>query len=118
MSIRWPSATRCPMRPSSCAPGWYVNIPLEQTYMASWEVTPKPIRDLVAQAMKSAVVAAWHRHRDLRWAVAIGLVGLVLRITCTRQYAAPLLTGQAFGKGDGVRRTVGHAAGVLTGPPI
>jgi hypothetical protein len=30
------------------APGWYVNVPLEQTYMAAWDVTPKPIRDLVA----------------------------------------------------------------------
>lgn len=29
------------------APGWYVNIPLEKTYAASWEVTPAPIRDLV-----------------------------------------------------------------------
>jgi hypothetical protein len=28
--------------------GWYVNVPLEETYMASWEVTPEPIRDLVA----------------------------------------------------------------------
>jgi hypothetical protein len=30
------------------APGWYLNGPLEQTYMASWEVTPRPIRDRVA----------------------------------------------------------------------
>ena len=30
------------------APGWYVNVPLEQTYMSSWDVAPKPIRDLVA----------------------------------------------------------------------
>jgi hypothetical protein len=29
-------------------PGWYVNVPLDQTYMAAWDVTPKPIRDLVA----------------------------------------------------------------------
>jgi hypothetical protein len=29
------------------APGWYVNVPLEQTYQASWAVTPQPIRDLV-----------------------------------------------------------------------
>lgn len=29
------------------APGWYVNIPLEQTYAASWAFTPKPIRELV-----------------------------------------------------------------------
>ena len=30
------------------APGWYVNIPLEATYEASWAETPQPIRDLVA----------------------------------------------------------------------
>lgn len=30
------------------APGWYVNIPLEATYEVSWNVTPEPIRDLVA----------------------------------------------------------------------
>jgi hypothetical protein len=30
------------------APGWYVNIPLEATYEASWSETPQPIRDLVA----------------------------------------------------------------------
>jgi hypothetical protein len=29
------------------APGWYVNLPLKQTYLASWDVTPKPIRDLL-----------------------------------------------------------------------
>jgi Protein of unknown function (DUF4058) len=33
--------------PVFLAPGWYVNLPLEQTYLASWEVTPKPIRDLL-----------------------------------------------------------------------
>jgi hypothetical protein len=38
----WPDA------PVFLAPGWYVNIPLEQTYTASWEVTPKRVRDLVA----------------------------------------------------------------------
>jgi len=37
-----------PDAPLFLAPGWYVNVPLEQTYMASWNVTPKPIRDLVA----------------------------------------------------------------------
>jgi hypothetical protein len=37
-----------PDAPLFLAPGWYVNVPLEQTYMASWEVTPKPIRDVVA----------------------------------------------------------------------
>ena len=34
--------------PVFLTPGWYVNLPLEQTYLASWEVTPKPIRDLLA----------------------------------------------------------------------
>jgi hypothetical protein len=37
-----------PDAPLFLAPGWYVNVPLEQTYMASWDVAPKPIRDLVA----------------------------------------------------------------------
>lgn len=37
-----------PDAPLFLAPGWYVNVPLEQTYMTSWNVTPKPIRDLVA----------------------------------------------------------------------
>ena len=37
----WPEA------PLFLAPGWYVNVPLERTYLASWEVTPRPIRDLV-----------------------------------------------------------------------
>jgi hypothetical protein len=39
-----------PDAPLFLAPGWYVNVPLEQTYMASWVVTPKPIRDLVVPA--------------------------------------------------------------------
>jgi hypothetical protein len=39
-----------PDAPLFLAPGWYVNVPLEQTYMASWEVTPGPIRALVAPA--------------------------------------------------------------------
>jgi hypothetical protein len=30
------------------APGWYVNVPLEQTYAAAWQVLANPIRDLVA----------------------------------------------------------------------
>ncbi len=30
------------------APRWYVNVPLESTYEASWSVTPQPIRELVA----------------------------------------------------------------------
>ena len=36
-----------PDAPLFLAPGWYVNIPLEMTYAASWEATPKPIRELV-----------------------------------------------------------------------
>ena len=36
-----------PDAPLFLAPGWYVNVPLEQTYQASWDVTPAPIRDLV-----------------------------------------------------------------------
>ncbi len=39
---------RLPDTPLFLAPGWYVNIPLEQTYEASWNETPPPIRDLVA----------------------------------------------------------------------
>ena len=37
-----------PDAPLFLAPGWYVNVPLEQTYMASWNLAPKPIRDPVA----------------------------------------------------------------------
>jgi hypothetical protein len=47
----WPDA------PVFLAPGWYVNIPLEPTYMASWEVTPKAIRDLVAPLRPAAPTA-------------------------------------------------------------
>ena len=36
-----------PDAPLFLAPGWYVNIPLERTYLASWAETPQPIRDLV-----------------------------------------------------------------------
>lgn len=36
-----------PEAPLFLAPGWYVNVPLEETYLASWDVTPRPIRDLV-----------------------------------------------------------------------
>lgn len=36
-----------PDAPLFLAAGWYVNIPLEQTYMASWENTPAPIREMV-----------------------------------------------------------------------
>ena len=43
-----------PDAPLFLAPGWYVNVPLEQTYTASWDVTPKPIRDLVAPPRTAA----------------------------------------------------------------
>lgn len=36
-----------PDAPLFLAPGWYVNVPLEETYQASWAATPRPIRDLV-----------------------------------------------------------------------
>jgi hypothetical protein len=36
-----------PDAPLFLAPGWYVNVPLEETYRTSWNVTPGPIRDLV-----------------------------------------------------------------------
>jgi hypothetical protein len=37
----WPEA------PLFLEPGWYVNVPLEETYETSWGVTPRPIRALV-----------------------------------------------------------------------
>jgi hypothetical protein len=36
-----------PDAPLFLGPGWYVNVPLEETYRASWDVTPHPIRDLL-----------------------------------------------------------------------
>jgi hypothetical protein len=36
-----------PDAPLFLAPGWYVNVPLEQTYQISWDVTSAPIRELV-----------------------------------------------------------------------
>jgi hypothetical protein len=36
-----------PEAPLFLAPGWYVNVPLEPTYRTSWDVTPRPIRNLV-----------------------------------------------------------------------
>ena len=36
-----------PDAPLSLAPGWYVNVPLEETYQASWVVTPRPIREIL-----------------------------------------------------------------------
>jgi hypothetical protein len=36
-----------PDAPLFLAPGWYVNVPLEQTYLTSWETTARPIRDLL-----------------------------------------------------------------------
>ena len=35
-----------PAAPLFLAPGWHVDIPLEQTYEASWAVTPEPIREM------------------------------------------------------------------------
>jgi hypothetical protein len=37
-----------PEPPLFLAAGWYVNVPLERTYMASWAATPRAIRELVA----------------------------------------------------------------------
>jgi hypothetical protein len=37
-----------PDAPLFLGPGWYVNVPLEATYRSSWDVTPRPIRDLLA----------------------------------------------------------------------
>jgi hypothetical protein len=42
-----------PDAPLFLAPGWYVNLPLEPTYMAAWDVTPKPLRDLVETTRSS-----------------------------------------------------------------
>lgn len=36
-----------PAAPLFLGPGWYVNAPLEETHQASWDVTPRPIRDLL-----------------------------------------------------------------------
>ena len=36
-----------PDAPLFLAPGWYVNVPLEMTYAASWAETPRLLRDLV-----------------------------------------------------------------------
>lgn len=36
-----------PDAPLFLAPGWYVNIPLERTYAASWDETPAETRDLL-----------------------------------------------------------------------
>jgi hypothetical protein len=36
-----------PDAPLFLAPGWYVNVPLERTYLASWEATVGPIRELL-----------------------------------------------------------------------
>jgi hypothetical protein len=40
-----------PDAPLFLAPGWYVDVPLEQTYMSSWDLTHRPIRDLVASPL-------------------------------------------------------------------
>jgi hypothetical protein len=36
-----------PDAPLFLAPGWYINIPLERTYQASWNETPKDTQDLL-----------------------------------------------------------------------
>lgn len=50
-------------------PGWYVSVPLEQTCMASWDITPKPIRERVAPpntaAQEVAKASALRFVRDL-----------------------------------------------------
>ncbi len=38
---------RLPDAPLFLAPGWYVNVPLEQTYRTSWDATPQPIHELL-----------------------------------------------------------------------
>ncbi len=37
-----------PDAPLFLTPGWYIEIPLERSYMAAWDGTPMPIRDRVA----------------------------------------------------------------------
>jgi hypothetical protein len=37
-----------PDAPLFLAPGRSINVPLDRTYMAAWDVTPEPLRDLVA----------------------------------------------------------------------
>jgi len=37
----------CCLSTSFLAPRRYVGVPLERTYMACWDETPRPIRDLV-----------------------------------------------------------------------
>ena len=36
-----------PDTPLFLGPGWHVNVPFDETYQASWEVTPGPIRGLL-----------------------------------------------------------------------
>lgn len=36
-----------PDAPLFLGPGWYVNVPLEASYQAAWDVTPRPIRALI-----------------------------------------------------------------------
>jgi hypothetical protein len=42
-----------PDAPLFLSPGWYVNVPLETTYLAAWDVTPRPIRELVEAVASS-----------------------------------------------------------------
>jgi len=42
-----------PEAPLFLAPGWYVNVPLEQTYQTSWDVTPEPIQQMVLETLRN-----------------------------------------------------------------
>jgi hypothetical protein len=42
-----------PETPLFLEPGWYVNVPLEATYEASWGMMPRPLRELVEPAVPS-----------------------------------------------------------------
>ena len=44
-----------PDAPLFLAPGWYVNVPLEKTYLVSWSEAPSLIRDRVAPSAGNAV---------------------------------------------------------------
>jgi hypothetical protein len=43
----WTIEIRRCLNRGSLAPGWYVDVPLEETCRTSWDVTPGPIRDLL-----------------------------------------------------------------------
>lgn len=48
-----------PEAPLFLGPGWYVNVPLEATYQASWNVTPRPIRNQLAASSEKPKLANW-----------------------------------------------------------